>query len=425
METYDNVISYKTIPDGASPSALGNIQFLGALAQSLTALIISAAFLMAGYAIFSPELTAYREAATKLTIQSRNLNGSDLTVRLGAGKKTHEAALHLTELSQDDRAIVTSKTNLQANDYPFIEYRLNNFHPGEVVYLIWRTAENPEDIARARLHWTGDKATYNVARHKEWQGRITELGFDIYGELREKPLIISSLKTLPYSTGAALASIWSDWTALEVWDQTSTNYLRGTPKGAILPPTVAMAAWGGLALLLLNLFSLLKRTHQPISYIAIVLIPWLALDFLWQARLNAQLTETKYLFQGKSQQDRHLADVDSDLYRYSQHLKNEVLPENTARIFLLHDNKGQRHNYRRLRTQFHLLPNNVYNYGRVPPHRHTRNGDYILLLGAIDKLSFDPAGSQLSWGESKYLDVELIDHHPVGDLYRIRERENQ
>jgi hypothetical protein len=425
LEAYRNVISYNTTPDGVSPSALRNIQFLGALAQSLAALIISAAFLISGYAIFSPELTAYREAATKQTIQSRNLNGSDLIVRLGAGKKTHTKKLHLTELSLDDRAIVTSKTNLLANDYPFIEYKLNNFHPGEEVYLIWRTAENPEDVVRARLHLSSDKTTYNVATHIGWQGRITELGFDIYGDLREKPLIISSLSMLPYSTWAALASIWSDWTALEVWDETSINYLRGTPKGAILPPTIAMAAWGGLALLLLNLFCLLKRTHQPISYIAIVLIPWLALDFLWQARLDAQLTETKYLFQGKSQQERHLSDVDRDLYSYSQHLKNEVLPESSARIFLLHDNKGQRHNYRRLRTQFHLLPNNVYNYGSVPPHKHVRNGDYILLLGAIDQLGFDPAGSRLSWGESMYLNVELIDHHPVGDLYRVRERENQ
>jgi hypothetical protein len=413
-----NILSTGSVSEGAPDSALGNIAFLWATASALAALIASAIILIAGYTTFSPDLAAYREAASKVISQPHTINGGELTVRLGAGEKTREGTLLLTGMSQDNRAILTSRTSIVANSDPFIEYSLSNAHPGEVIYLIWRTAEDPEEVSRARLHWNGGKSTtYNVAKHKKWRGHITELGFDIYGDLRDQPLIISSLKALPYSAKATLASIWSDWTAFEIWKQASINYLRGAPKSALLSPTVAMAAWAGLALLLVALFGWLKRAHQPISYAAVVLIPWIALDCLWQVRLNTQLAETKFLFKGKSQQERHLEDVDSHIYSHANYLKKEVLPLAEQRIFLLHDSDGL--NKERLKTQYYLLPLNIYNYGRFPRPKATRSGDYILALGRIPGLDYDKRRQLLLWGDNKTLNAERVDQHPRGTLYRV------
>ncbi len=350
-----------------SPSQIGNIEFLGTFARAVSALAISAIVLITGYITFSPEVTADRKAAANDNIQPWIIKGSDLVVRLGAGRKTHDEAFLLDELSPDGRAIITRNTSLKASDYPFVEYTIDNLRSNQIVYLIWKTAVNPEQLARLRLLSSGDKAsTLRLAGNENWKGIITEIGFEVYGDPGDDALIISSLSALPYSPAALLRTIWSDWTAFEPWGQSSINHLRGVSRSAILPPTIVMAAWAGLALLLLGAVSLFKKAHNPIGYLAVIFIPWIVLDLFWQNRLSTQLNETKFLFQGKSQHERHLADLDGDLYQYAQHLKSEVLPDPGVRIFLLHDDKGERHNYRRLRTQFHLLPHNIYNYGSLP-----------------------------------------------------------
>ena len=70
------------------------------------------------------------------------------------------------------------------------------------------------------------------------------------------------------------------------------------------------------------------------------------------------------LFSGKTMHERHLADEDSEFYSYAKRLKAEVLPAKPSRIFILHE--SLEHDYERLKTQFYLLPHNIYNYGRFP-----------------------------------------------------------
>ena len=413
-----------TLMPTTSAVAIGNIEFLQALTRALLALAISAVLLLTGYLTFSPELAAHREAASDHDIQTRVVNGNELMVRVGSGEHFPDKGLALTELGKDGRAIVTRRISLNANDYPFIRYKIRNHHPGEIIYLIWRTADNPEKLSSARLYGSGNTATtYLLANHKQWQGRITEIGLDIYGDLRNQPLLISSLEALPASRRHLLAAIWSDWNLFEIWKQTSINFLRAAPHEAVLSPTVVMASWAGMALLLLALAFSLKKAHHPISYAAAVLIPWITLDLLWQSRLSTQLEETAFLFQGKSQQEKHLVDADAELYQYAQHVNSEVLPQPGARIFILADNRGQRHEYRRLRTQFHLLPHNIYNYGSLPPRRHVRNGDYLLVLGEVKGLAFEPAKEVLRWGKGKRLKATLVDQHPVGTIYQVTRRD--
>jgi hypothetical protein len=62
------------IAGNAPPSAAGNMEFLGALAQALAALLVSALILIADYATFSPDRTIYSEAASKKAIQARRKN---------------------------------------------------------------------------------------------------------------------------------------------------------------------------------------------------------------------------------------------------------------------------------------------------------------------------------------------------------------
>jgi hypothetical protein len=52
------------------------MEFLGALAQALAALLVSALILIAGYATFSRDRTIYSEAASKKAIQARRTRSS-------------------------------------------------------------------------------------------------------------------------------------------------------------------------------------------------------------------------------------------------------------------------------------------------------------------------------------------------------------
>lgn len=393
------------------------------MGKSLLALVLSAITLVAAYLVFSPALAVNSEVAGNNAAGPRLIRGDDLQVRLGTGKATDDGAMLLTGMhkAEDERAILTHRTSFAASDYAFIEYTLSGRNPQEPVYLLWRTAENPEQVSRLPLPWRGnDTGMTFLGLLPEWSGEITEIGLDIYGDLRGQPLAISSLTLLPRTRAALLHSIWFEWTAFRGWTQKSANFLRGSPEHGVLAPTLAMAVWSGLALFILaGISRRFRRSHDVVAYASAVLIPWIVLDLLWQADLSRQLDETRYLFAGKTQHEKHLADLDPELYEYAEYLKNEVLPEPGPRIFLLHDSDQM--TYTRLKAQFYLLPHNIFNYDRFPRKKATRAGDYILVLGSVNGLEFSPAASTLAWRD-KSLPVTLVDSRPDGNLYKVIKR---
>jgi hypothetical protein len=409
----------------STPGRISNIDFLRALAMALLALALSATALLSAYLVFSPELAAHKATAGGKGITPRTIQGRDLQMRLGSGEATADKAMAVTQLQQGeyDRAILTRKTSFRASDYPFVEYQISQRHPAESVYLIWRTAESPEEIFNTALQWQGEHDGWAyLGSNAQWSGRITELGLDIYGDLREQPLIISRLTLLPASGRHLLSAIWSEWTSFHGWTQKSVNFLRGFPKNGILSPTLAMAAWSALALLILVASTALTRFNILPGYACVVIIPWMALDMVWQTNLSTQLKETQYLFAGKSQHEKHLANGNPELYQYASYLKSEVLPEPGTRIFLLHDSEQM--TFTRLKAQYYLLPHNIFNYDRFPRKKATRVGDYILVLGAVEGLEFSPERKTLNW-KGKSLPVKLVDSHSNGKLFQIIRRKRK
>jgi hypothetical protein len=393
-----------------------NALFLWSLLKSLLALTLSAAILIPAYLALQPDF----RPADKPPTPSKTYYGNDFSVILGTAKERGKI-LDLQQLSDGGRALLMRRTHLKAAEYPFVQFRIANRHPGEIVYLLWRTAEKPQNIHNTPLYWSGDGLTsLNLAKIADWQGSISEVGFDIYGDLRKQPLEIHNLTISPYSSKTLISTIWSEWGAFEGWTQKSINYLNGTPKNPVLSPTIALAAWSGLAMVLLALAQFIQKGRDIVSFGAAALLPWIILDLLWQTNLTTQLSETRISFQDKSLHEKKLADHDGDLYRYAHYLKNNVLPEPGPRIFLLHDSDiYDGHIFHRLRTQFHLLPHNTYNFDRYPQPAYLKSGDYIITLGAIGGLSFNRADNTLHWGNDSSLVVTLIDSHPSGNVYKV------
>ena len=402
---------------------ISNIEFLRGLSKALTALIVSATILITTFLVFYPH-------AAPSKVQNRVISGNELSVVFGGAGKS-STALQLAELSKDGRAILAHPIRLQARDYPFLEYNILNRSAGQTIYLLWRTKDNPKETSSTRLYWNGDRpVTLDLSKNEAWTGEITELAFDIYGDLRGQPIEFHQLVLRPYSASALLSTIWSEWVTYRGWTQRSAHHLRGTQPNSVLSPTLAMASWAGLALSLLIAANAIQGRYQEATrhaptYVAVLLIPWIALDMLWQSELATQLDETKTLFGGKTQHEKHLAEREGALYEYAKYLKVDVLPAPGAKILLLHDSDHR--TYTRLKAQYYLLPHNVFNYDRVPRKNATDNADYILALGDIRGLQFSAETHTLNWadskGKTKTLKVALIDTNPLGTLYKIVGRE--
>jgi hypothetical protein len=249
------------------------------------------------------------------------------------------------------------------------------------------------------------------------------VGVHLEGDLRDSPLVIPGLTFAPHGWQARLSSIWSEWTGFRGWSPKSINFLRGS-SGPIametLSPVLAGALWAGSALLILAVFNRFRGSSDRVGYVIAVAIPWILIDLLWQRDLTAQLDDTRHLFAGKSIAERHLADIDGHIYQYARRLKGDVLPPGNQKIFILHDSSD--FNFERLKMQYYLLPHNVFNYGKSPPKRYTREGDLILVLGQVNGLDYDDIKERLVWGDRGRLPVELVDMSDMGSLYRVRPR---
>jgi hypothetical protein len=397
-----------------------NSEHLSTLGTAVLSLILSG--VIAVFLIFLCAMVKIPDGANRA--YSKPINTSSMKTVMGTTELIGDTleVIALKPYENDQRAIVVSRTTFNSDNYPYAEYEIQGRHPGIEINLIWRTAQNPRSMARMPLHWNPDKASIlNLAGHAAWNGEIIEIGLYMIGELREKPIAISPLTLQPHGWQSMLASIWSEWTAFRGWSGRSINFLLGTPGPLgteTLSPTVAVATWAGLALLIKVCIGRLRRKLRLPSCVAVVLVPWIALDLFWQRELSTQLEETRFLFSGKDMHEKHLADKNAHIYSHVKHLKDEILPDTKRnRIFLLENEKRQ--TYARIKTLYYLLPNNVFSYGSTPPTNGVRPGDYVLLLGESPDLSFLPAESLLTWGEGNKLQAKLINSDQQGKLYEL------
>jgi hypothetical protein len=414
----------KTLP-GEGWAELSTADFLHAAAWAIICLALSAILLLSLWAVVATRADDSRQAAAASLaeplsiVEPVSVTGSELRVRAAGNAQVRGDALRLNALSSNDRALLTADTRVTADDYPVLEYKLDGLHPGMIVFLIWRTAEQPGRVFSARLFASMTATTaMQLTANPDWAGTITEIGLDVYGDLRDGYLDIERLSLRPGSASSLLAVTRSAWLARQEWSQRSINFLRGTPAAIGLSPAVVVALWVGLAAILVWL-ARVRAGNRPLTLLLVFMLGWLALDQLWHARLSAQLSETRWLFSGKSQHEKQLANFDGELYRYAVRLRQNLLPPAPSVVFILKTSSG--HDFERLRLQYHLLPNNVYNFGQYPPAGAARPGDFILVLGAIPGLAFDRQEQVLRWPGNGSLQAEAVDTDRFGVLYRVRE----
>jgi hypothetical protein len=357
------------------------------------------------------------------------IRGDELAIRLGRGAPIGDTLL-VTGLSQFDGrffAIVSRHLRLNAETYDFISVDLQSLGPGQSVSLIWRPAADPENLVVKPLPArAGETVVLRLADFPEWHGTVAEIGLRVSGNSSSSEVRIAGLRLEPYSWRRLLTARWHAWSAPGRWDPGSINHLSGINGSAITSPAPALAAWSLLALLLSWWLCAKAKTAAGLSAAIVVALPWLAFDLLWQLRLGDQLDDTRRLFAGKSVHEKHLADIDAEIYLYARLLRDEALPEEPTRIHLLRKRKPRtKHDFDRLKLQYYLLPHNIHNFGKRPYLHHSQSSDYLLLLYPVDDFEYDPQEQTLSLGNGEFLAAQLVHDHALGRLFRLGQGDGQ
>lgn len=390
------------------------------LLKSTLALAASALILLAAFAVYSER----QDRGPAATPEPVILPGKSLQAVVGSARVEGEALEFTGYQARDGEfvAVAVSRGRIPAGDYPLLNYRVDTAFPGPALKLVWQTAEEPGVLKSADLQGAdGESAWLDLSQNPDWRGTVLEIGVYAYTSDERDALSIAHLTLEPHDWRGELASSWAEWTGYRGWTSRSINLLYGAVDAGAVSPVLVAAAWAALAVLLLWVRGIYTGRAHGGAMVAALLVPWIALDLLWQKELMTQLVQTRDQFAGKTVAEKHLVDVDRHIYRYITRLKNDVLPDRNSRILILHNSHS--HNFERLKAQYYLLPHNVYNFGRVPPNYGLETIDYILALGATPRLEYDAQARSLLWKFGKRsLPVELVDDDFMGRLYRVLPR---
>lgn len=347
--------------------AICDAAFTRLLLVIFLALVVGAALAISGFVLLAPTLHPRLQGISRaVSAPVINLGGNTFRAIIGevAAYPDH---IEITGL-EGDRAFIARSIREKADEYPFVEVRVDCNHPGLRMYLFWRNSVNAKTVSDTPITLSGGGST-TIFLHgsRGWLADITEIGVDIYGELRECPLQVTSVSLLPYSASTLLSGTISQWTAFTVWDQGSINTYRGVPVKPILYPTLAVGCWLILSYLICVIFFYIQkltvnRCEQKTVGIAgksiaiaitIGTVGWLSLDALWLYKNTLQAKETRYRFAGKTLHEKKLNDWDSNVFAFVEQIKsNQLVPE--GEVINLYYEEEDKSTTGRLR--YHLLP---------------------------------------------------------------------
>jgi hypothetical protein len=349
-----------------------------------------------------------------------NIEAGDFFMLTGEGSAT-EQGFQIRKLSPQGYAtVVRPRINVFADAYTEVKWRIAGVQDQDI-RLIWATRDQPETLKEAVIaHNAEGIGTIDLSRQADWNGFIDGIGFAIRGTLREpitlQRLVLQNPQTP--SMGTLMGRLWNEWGFFEGWTQRSINFIDSTPRHALFPPVLAVAAWVALSIVL-NLFWMLRHRQRLTlaSCGVFFLLGWLALDIRWQWNLGRRLDITRTQFADKSWREKQQAGEDGALFRVIFEARQK-LPAEPVRLFLITDS-GEGNRYNRGRARYHLLPHNVYSSGSMP-FQGVRPGDYILLLRPFAGIQYDHT-EKVFKQNNRSLPVELVYASSMAGLFRIND----
>ncbi|MBL8250493.1 MAG: hypothetical protein JNK31_02365 [Candidatus Competibacter sp.] len=364
-------------------------------------------------------LMFYRAGGLESVAPPLVLNSADLRLMSGQGGQT---ATGLEVKQPDAQGVISVQGSagwVRASVYRRLIWRAEDVEPGHDLRLMWTTLAEPRTVREKRLPLTEPNGgAVDLRSEPDWRGRIAVLGLVARGPL-ERPLVIRRLKLQAPELGVAeLARLaFEEWTAFEDWSQRSINYAAGAPLDALFPPVLLAALWVGFSAALYAVFVPFRRAGggwRP--YLAFLLVGWLALDARWQWDLNRRLERTESRFAGKEGDERLLAGLDGELYRFLLDVRRQ-LPEKPVKLYIVSADPGD---FQSGRARYHLLPHSGYmKFSQPPAPGVAHPGDYVLILSPLAGVRYDRERRLLEWTGGN-LPVDLVHSGALGALLRVR-----
>lgn len=314
-------------------------------------------------------------------------------------------------------AVVTARRSFDASEYRYLSLDFRGNIAGLEAKLFWKPLGVDGFFQLPIVMPYDGDVRLDMGGHGDWQGKISELGVVLTRGGQPSPVDFGGLILDPPGVLPAARQLLAEWSGFRGFSYSSINSLPATVTPGVLSPVPLAGSWMIISLLLLSLGRRAGLAIPGPSFLLALLVPWIVLDLLWQRELSTQRDITGNLFAGKSMAERHEVDIDREQYRYARELEMEALPSEPVRLFILHNSYS--HNLDRLKMQYYLLPHNIYNLGPLPPEGSLGEGDYLLVLGGIPGVGYNPKESLLQLGGGVSVPVTLKHTHLYGSLYLI------
>lgn len=336
-------------------------------------------------------------------------------------------------ISSDGLIIVGLDDN---REFIRISWNIRPLRAEKIRKLHWEI-EGLDDRSRMDLFWVDRSGTFHnmpfmhdgrnegstdLTGTGKWEDVVVTVGLLVRKPL-DHPVIVKKINLEPVTPGpfVMLRQLWQQWSDTEGWKSHSINMVM-SGNGVFIGPTPFVALWMSMSLIVyfflvesLHLYSNLRQVFL------IILVGWLVLDIRWQWDIGNQLQESIELFHGKSTIEKLMV-YDDELIELTGKVKS-IIPEESARIFLISDFLGADISARHNRVRYHLLPHNVHGLGtRLPPPHLIHPGDYILILIPLSGLRYETTSdNQTLFSENHELQVVLLLAEHESLLFRVRE----
>jgi len=312
----------------------------------------------------------------------------------------------------DGYALLTSgPVEIDAGDYPAIEYTWLPSGPGQQAAFFWRR-QGDGNVQRQDLATSGT-GVFDLSSLEHWRGPVTELGFLLRSPAGQ-PVELGAATLEPDTLALRLRMLWQGWSSFEEWSQRSINFLNGGAERQALSLPLLLAAWLLLGIAVLSLHGAIRRRHSDWLRSAVLLffIAWVLLDLRWtvnnvrQARLSLQTA-------AMTGAQRTGAELDGEVRRYVRHLKKKLLGGKPMRILILGGPDSV--DYYLLRAKYHLLPHSAYVTHRLTRALTPDTLDYVVYFGRPGTITQVP-GWNTRWRNS----LLEVDKGGMGAVYRIK-----
>lgn len=282
--------------------------------------------------------------------------------------------LQVTAAAEDYSALQsTALANVTGEELPILRYRFENFPRTLELTLVFRTAEQPDDVQTIALPWPGSgEASFDLSRIEAWRGTIVELGFAQFAtaqlvapERGFAPFTLVSVGLESDSWAGRIRALLTGWSLLTPWQLISVSAVGpsevgdSSPHAPRLPLVLALAL--GLAAVWARLVLGWSGRRLGGGLLVVAALAWVVADAAWLRSLAYKRSVDRDVWGDVPLAQRQDHVVDAELRDAATHLKQMLVnAPPTTRILVDADSP---HDV--LRLTYLASPLNIGAYGEL------------------------------------------------------------